>query len=359
VFERAEKPARIVVRAVNWLGDAVMSMPALVRLREALPHSHIALLTADKLADLWTDHPAINEVIPFTKLEGIGQVSRKLRAGKFDAALILPNSFRSAFESWMAGIPLRVGYGRPFLLTHTIPPRTEHIEMHKRTPAEVKRLVTRFPHKHRDLYPLSAHHLYQYLRLVRFFGASETAHAPSIRVAGEEVTAFVKKFRVDRSRKLIGLNPGAEYGPAKRWPVEGFIEVAQQINQNCLIFGGSGDAPAGARIAAAVPSSVNLAGKTSLRELAVGLSICDAVLTNDTGPMHLAAAVGTKLVVPFASTSPELTGPGLPGNPRHRLILGDAPCAPCFLRECPIDFRCLRPITSERVLAALRETIGP
>jgi heptosyltransferase-2 len=351
-------PKRLIVRGVNWLGDAVMSLPALMRLREALPETHIALLTADKLADLWTNHPAINEVILFTKVEGVGQVSRKVRAGKFDAALILPNSFRSAFESWLAGVPIRVGYGRPFLLTHKIPPRTEHIEMHKRTPAEVKKLVTYFPQKQRDSYPPSAHHLYQYLRLVSFFGASETPQAPAIEIAPQEVSAFLQKFGVDRSRKLIGLNPGAEYGPAKRWPAERFIEVASQINQNCLIFGGPGDVPTAARIATAVPSSLNLAGKTSLRELAVGLSLCDAVLTNDTGPMHLAAAVGTKVVVPFGSTAPELTGPGLPGDARRGLILGDAPCAPCFLRECPIDFRCMHAITPESVLAALRETIA-
>jgi len=358
VFEQSEKPPRLVVRGVNWLGDAVMSMPALMRLREALPEAHIALLTEEKLADLWTNHPAINEVIRFTKLEGVGQVSRKLRAGKFDAALILPNSFRSAFESWMAGIPIRVGYGRPLLLTHKIPPRAEHIEMHKRSAAEVKRLVSSFPNKHRDSYPLSGHHLHQYLRLVSFFGASETPQAPAIKIAPEEVSAFLEKFGVDRSSKLVGLNPGAEYGPAKRWPVDRFIEVGQTIDRRCLIFGGPGDVPTATQIAAAIPSSVNLAGRTSLRELAVALSICDALLTNDTGPMHLASAVGTRLVVPFGSTSPELTGPGLPGDSRHRLILGEAPCAPCFLRECPIDFRCVRSIEVERVIRSIEEILS-
>ena len=168
---------RILVRGVNWLGDAVMTTPALLRLREANPAGHITLLANEKLADLWTNHPSINEVIRFNQLEGFGQVSRKLRAGRFDAALILPNSFRSALESWMAHIPIRVGYGRPFLLTHRIPPRTEQIGMQKRTAAEVKKLVTHSPDKHRDSYPLSAHHLYQYLRLARFFGASETPQA--------------------------------------------------------------------------------------------------------------------------------------------------------------------------------------
>ncbi len=330
-------------------------MPALMRLREALPEAHIALLTADKLADLWTNHAAIDEVIPFNRLEGVGQVSRKLREGKFDAALVLPNSFRSAFESWMAGIPIRVGYGRPFLLTHKVAPRAGHIEMHKRSAAEVKKLVTQSPQKHRDAYPLSGHHLHQYLRLVSFFGANETPQAPAIKIAPAEVSAFAKKFEIDLTRKMIGLNPGAEYGPAKRWPEERFVQLGQRVDQRCLIFGGPGDVPMADRISAAIPSSLNLAGKTSLRELAVGLSLCDAVLTNDTGPMHLASAVGTKLVVPFGSTSPELTGPGLPGDSRHHLILGDAPCAPCFLRECPIDFRCMHSITTEKVLAALRQ----
>ena len=216
-------PARLVVRGVNWLGDAIMSMPALMRLREALPKTHVALLTSGKLADLWHAHEGIDEVITFSREEGVGQVSAKLRAGKFDAALILPNSFRSGFESWLAGIPMRVGYGRPWLLNHRVSPRVEHVPMHKRTAAEIRKLITEQPSKPRDSYPTSGHHLHQYLRLVSFFGASEEPLRPSIELSKEETNRFIEKFEVPRARLLIGLNPGAEYGPAKRWPLENFI----------------------------------------------------------------------------------------------------------------------------------------
>ena len=182
-------------------------------------------------------------------------------------------------------------------------------------------------------------------------------------VTPEEIEAAKKKFGLEKiTQPVFGLNPGAEYGPAKRWPVEKFIAAAQEIQQrtNCvwLIFGGKGDAAVGnhgSNPPSRNPPSrhLNLAGKTSLRELMALLKLCRVLLTNDTGPMHVAAALGTPVVVPFGSTSPELTGPGLPGDPRHRLLKSDAPCSPCFLRECPIDFRCMNGISVERVVEAV------
>ena len=157
------------------------------------------------------------------------------------------------------------------------------------------------------------------------------------------------------------MNPGAEYGPAKRWPVGKFIAAAHEIQNrtNCtwLTFGSKADAAIASRIESAIPSPpsaiLNLAGKTSLRELMALLKLCRMLLTNDSGPMHVAAALGIPVVVPFGSTSPELTGPGLPGDAQHRLLKSDDSCSPCFLRECPIDFRCLNGISVERVVEAV------
>ena len=142
VTDPKQRPEKILIRGVNWLGDAVMSTPALMRLRAAKPSAHLALLTADKLAALWQGHPAIDEVISFSKAEGVGRLSTRLRDGCFDLALILPNSFRSAFESWLAGIPVRIGYGgrgRNLLLTQVVRRRKEEIPMLKRSGAEVQR----------------------------------------------------------------------------------------------------------------------------------------------------------------------------------------------------------------------------
>jgi heptosyltransferase-2 len=370
----SEKSERILVRGVNWLGDAIMSTPALLRLRDAKPRAHISLLTASKLADLWTSHPAIDEVISFSKTDGIGNVSKRLRAGRFDTALIFPNSFRSACESWMAGIPTRIGFGgngRSILLNRVVPPRSTNIEMHKRNAAEVLQIVHSTPEKPRDRFPVSGHHVHNYLHLVAQLGANPAPAPPRIAVTNEEKMQVFERLSLDHSRPIIALNPGAEYGPAKRWPAERFIEAAVLLDQRqqCtwLITGGPADTLVATEICSALMSRIsaagtprihNLAGKTSLRELCVVLSVCHAVLSNDTGPMHLAAAVGTAVVVPFGSTSPELTGPGLPGEDRHRLILGLAPCAPCFRRECPIDFRCMLSISPEAVANEISSLIS-
>ena len=364
------------MRGTNWLGDAVMTTPALMRLREKFPDAHITLLTPEKLRDLWTNHPAVNEAIPFASGENVFLTGKKLRAGKYDLALVFPNSPRSALEVWLAGIPQRIGYARPwrnFFLTNAVPARAEAVKMRKRSVAEIRRLVAadvsrRVTSNGRVLTNANAHQLHEYLHLVAALGANPEPLPPQLSITPDEIEAAKKKFRLDKvSGPIFGLNPGAEYGPAKRWPVEKFIAAAREIQNrtNCtwLIFGGKPDA-ASQRTAGILSAEqnfrqdagstfLNLAGKTSLRELMALLKICRVLLTNDTGPMHVAAALGTPVVVPFGSTSPELTGPGLPGDARHRLLKSDAPCSPCFLRECPIDFRCLNGISVERVVEAV------
>ena len=371
----ATPPERLVVRGVNWLGDAVMSTPALLRLRAALPRAHIALLTAAKLAPLWERHPAIDQVISFTGEDSVIGIARRLRSGGFDTALVLPNSPRSALEVFLAGIPHRVGCARPWrnlLLTQAIPARVDEVTMHKRSRREVERLIGE-PTVAGALPPSSAHHLHHYLHLTAALGANRDPLPPLIAVLESEVDSVRARFVTEamRGKPLVGLNAGAEYGPAKRWPRERFVEagIALQQRSGCAIwiFGGPADVHVARGIAqeiqsaaGATPGTVRcLAGETPLRELCAALKACDVVLTNDTGPMHVAAAVGTPVVVPFGSTSPELTGPGLPGDPRHRLIKSDAPCSPCFLRECPIDFRCMKGLSvSALVEATLSALVG-
>jgi heptosyltransferase-2 len=377
---RTPDAPRILIRGTNWLGDAVMTTPALRRLRERFPDAHLALLTPEKLRDLWQGHPAVNETISFAPNENIFSVSKKLRAGKFDLALVLPNSPRSAIETWLAGIPQRVGYARPwrnFFLTQAIAPRPGAEKMHKRSVAEIRQLVAadvnrRMPHENRAFTSAAtdAHQIHEYLHLAAALGANPEPIAPQLFVAPDEIEAAKKKFGLDSEKHtggtpvpLFGLNPGAEYGPAKRWPVERFIAAAQEIQNrtNCiwLIFGSKADMELAERINSELrtPDSElrSLAGRTSLRELMSLLKLCRVLLTNDSGPMHVAAALDTPVVVPFGSTSPELTGPGLPGDPHHRLLKSDASCSPCFLRECPIDFRCLNGIGVERVVEAMIE----
>jgi heptosyltransferase-2 len=370
-------PRRILVRGTNWLGDAVMTSPALLRLRERFPEAHITLLTPEKLRELWLHHPAANETIPFAPGENIFSIGKKQRSGKFDLALVLPNSPRSAIEAWLAGIPRRIGYVRPwrnFFLTTRVAPRSDAMKMRKLTVAEIRRRTGVSPVSDQiknnletgrmPVLQTPAHQIHEYLHLVAALGANPEPLPPQLVVIPDEIEAIKKKFGLNEiGGPVFGLNPGAEYGPAKRWPVEKFIAAAKEIQQrtNCawLIFGGKGDIALTSQIAAAFHASrftfYDLSGKTSLRELMVLLKLCRVLLTNDSGPMHVAAALGTPVVVPFGSTSPELTGPGLPGDKRHRLLKSDAPCSPCFLRECPIDFRCLNGITVERVVEAVLE----
>ena len=366
---------RILVRGTNWLGDAVMTTPALMRLREKYPDAHIALLTPEKLRDLWTNHPAVNETISFAAGENVLAVGKKLRTGKFDVALMLPNSPRSAIETWLAGIPQRIGHTRPwrnFFLTQTVAARVGSVKMRKLSIAEIRQFVaadgSQRPNSNSRVLPnaaMNAHQIHEYLHLAAALGANPEPVAPQLFVSPDEFEAAKKKFGLlENTQPIFGLNPGAEYGPAKRWPIERFIAAAKEIQRrtNCvwLIFGGKGDIALTGQIAAAIHDSRftihDLSGQTSLRELMALLKSCRVLLTNDSGPMHVAAALDTPVVVPFGSTSPELTGPGLPGDARHRLLKSDAPCSPCFLRECPIDFRCMNGISVERVVGAVLES---
>jgi len=370
---------KILVRGTNWLGDAVMTTAALLRLREKFPGAHIAILTAEKLRELWVNHPAVNETIPFTPGESIFSIGKKLRAGKFDLALVLPNSPRSAFEVFLAGIPQRIGYARPwrnFFLTQAVAPRAEAVKMRKRSVAEIKRRIsvtgfqTASANEDAGWKPVplrSAHQIFEYLNLAAALGANPEPMPPQLFVTPEEIDAAKKKFGLGKiSNPTFGLNSGAEYGPAKRWPVEKFISAAEEIQQrtDCtwILFGGKDDLQLCERIESETQNSKlkiqNLAGKTSLRELMSLLKLCRVLLTNDTGPMHVAAALGTPVVVPFGSTSPELTGPGLPGDSRNHLVKSDAPCSPCFLRECPIDFRCMNGIGVKQVVQAVVESFN-
>ena len=369
----------ILVRGVNWLGDAVMTTPALHRLREASQGARIILLTHRKLLDLWQHHPSLDGTIPFEAGEGPWSVARRLRAEKFQTALVLPNSPRSALESWLAGIPERVGYAQPWrswLLTRAATPRPGRFEMHKLSRNEINQLVQASA-RGSDFMPCRpqstvAHQIHEYLHLAGSLGANPEPIEPKLVVARSEVeqveAAWLSRLRQQRAGAgeggplmLLGLNPGAEYGPAKRWPAERFAAVAREVSariKTCVwfVFGTASERELGDTVARLAGGNVfNIAGKTSLREFLALLKICRVLLTNDTGPMHLAAAVGTPVVVPFGSTSPELTGPGLPGDARHRLLKSDAPCAPCFRRVCPIDFRCMKGISADAVVNAVLE----
>jgi len=362
-------PRRLLVRGVNWLGDAVMTTPALQRLRERFPEAEITILTHGKIADMYRSQPFVDHVLTFATGEGVWTVARRLASRAFDTALILPNSPRSALEAWLAHISRRIGYSRPWrtwLLTHSVAPQFTGITTRKRSVREIRRLA-RLPMPNPEQQcpvPTEAHHLHQYLRLVAALGADPNPIAPRLEMPPAELEDLKSRwqariqdqFKLDPSAPGLwfGLNPSAAYGPAKRWPVENFAEVVRLVSAKrpavWLAFGPASDTTVCDEIARRSGGTVlNLAGRTSVRELMGLLKLCRFLLTNDSGPLHLAAALGTPVVALFGSTSPELTGPGLPGDPRHHILHRLAPCSPCFRRTCPIDFRCMTAITANEV----------
>lgn len=368
----AEKAEKILVRGVNWLGDAVMSTPALQRLRAGRPAAEITILTPEKLGGLWEGQPFVDKVMTFSPSENIWQVIWRLHRGGFTESVAFPNSIRSALELCLAGIPRRVGLARPgrgLFLTHALPPRPGAVPMRKLSDLEVRGFIAAGAVAAKEI-PPAAHHIHDYLYLTEALGASPEPLPPHIFITEAEAVRICQPLRLEAAppgRPWFGLNPGAEYGPAKRWPADRFAAAAvtlqKQTNCRWLIFGGGDDRTLAEKITTEIRYSgsgpdgvLNLTGKTTLRELAAALKLCRLLLTNDTGPMHLAAAVGTPVVVPFGSTSPELTGPGV--SPAAQIVRNPVPCAPCFRRDCPIDLRCLTGIQSEQVVAAAERILA-
>jgi heptosyltransferase II len=316
------KPFRILIRSSNWLGDAVMSVPAVRAIKNGRPDVHVTIAAPDKIAPMWKLIPEVDAIIPLSE-GSILPVVRQLRQQKpFDVAVLFPNSLRVALESWLSGIPRRVGYRghcRSWLVNQIVR------EPRKPGPPE--------------------HHSLRFLRIARACGA-ETSN---IEVPDPNQTSNLKH------QTLIGLCPGAEYGPAKRWLPERFAEAAAKITAQSsarwILLGTKNDAAIGEQIAAAIGDHcVNRIGQTTLDQLIDELRQCRLLLTNDTGTMHLAALLGVPVVAVFGSTEPRLTGPL--GN-GHTILRHHVECSPCFLRECPIDFRCMKAVSADEVAGAV------
>jgi len=309
-----------------------MSIPAVKAIKRGRPDTHVTILTPAKLSDLWRTVPEVDQVQSIEPGENVFAVARNLR-GRFDAAVVLPNSFRTAFEPWLAGIPRRVGYPghrRAWLLNQVLRPKKS------------KNSKARPP----------LHHAEHYLALAEFIGATPAIAQP---LAAETA-------RVSSSRVRLGICPGAEYGPAKRWLPERFAEVLRTVHERTgcewVVFGVEKDrAVVDEIIRESGVSCIDLVGKTSLAELIEELRRCTLLLTNDTGTMHLAASLGVPVVAIFGSTEPALTGPVGSG---HTVLRHHVECSPCFLRDCPLDHRCMLEIPPSRVAdAILRYCLSP
>lgn len=327
---------RILVRGVNWVGDTLLTYPTLETLKGRFPDAKIAILVPDHLADLWKTSSHVDEIIPFKKRRGFKSIFEDFRIGRllkerrFDLGLILPRSFRSAFQIYLAGIPIRMGYkdgGRSFLLTHGIS-RTEEV--------------------------LRIHRIRYYQKLLEPVGI--TNRLPSLHLdPGEEnrkwAEEVLERMGLLDGRPLIGINPGAAYGSAKCWYPDRFGELGRRLTgkwkASVLVFGRKEEQEMAERILEDLGGSgINFTGKTRLLQLAALLQRCSLLVTNDTGTMHVATAVGTPVVAIFGPTDPRATGPWGHG---HAVVKRQIACSPCLKRVCPTDHRCMELITVDEV----------
>lgn len=331
----------IVVRLTNWVGDSVMNTPFLTEARSLFPNAKITALGRKHVADLLLHHPAVDsvQVIDDKSKQGKAQAVAFLRESTPDLGFALPNSLGSAFLLWRGGVKHRVGYNRDarrFFLTLPVPLRP------------------------RDL---AVHEVRYYLRLLSPWGVTSTTPPPiSLNVLESEKRAM-KEWLLKRGwtqdQPMIGVNPAAFFGTAKRWFPERYAEAAQvlaeELDAVVYVTGIPNEREWAERVVKhGGKRFYNAAGEMNLRELMAFFSFCTLFFTNDSGAMHVAAAMNTPLVAVFGSTDWVTTAPM---NANSVIVREHTPCAPCLLRDCPIDHRCMTAVTVESVVHHARKLL--
>jgi lipopolysaccharide heptosyltransferase II len=340
---------KILVRATNWVGDAVMSIPALRAIRACRPKAEIVILARPWVADLYRGQDFADRILTYENAGrhkgfwGRERLARALRQEKFDVAVLFQNAFDAAWITWRAGIPERIGYardGRSWLLTRALP-----------TPAKGEAL---------------AHEVYYYLEVLRRAGWLERLpqiDEISISVPNEDRQKALERLSGAGLRKSairIAFASGAAYGSAKCWEPERYAALADRLieafDADVILFGAAQESGMAARIAGAMRQrSFNLVGATKIGELPALLSTCRLFIGNDSGAMHVAGAVGVPVIAIFGPTDPEGTRAM---TPQFTLVREPVECSPCFLRNCPIDHRCMTRISVERVFEAARASLA-
>ena len=343
---------RIVIVAPNWLGDAVMALPAVTDVRRHFAGAHLALAARASVAPLFDMVEGVDEVVRLPGRGGLGALTTwkadaaAIRAGAFDTALLLPNSFASALTASRAEVAERWGFAADL--------RGRYLTRAIAKPA------------------LPLHQAAYYQALVSGLGIPNGPTHARVVAAADRGRALVREIGLDVDEPFVVFAPGAAYGRAKQWLPERFVELGSLIvgerGWSVLLVGSGADRPVCGQIAAQLTRSgtrlnraVDLSGKTDLRSLAALLSVSHAVVANDSGAMHLAGAVGAKVVAVFGATNEARTSPlsSGPGAPAPVILTHEVFCRPCMLRECPIDHRCMRGISARQVLAAIPKAEAP
>jgi lipopolysaccharide heptosyltransferase II len=331
---------KLLIRATNWVGDAIMALPALRAVRARFPEVEITILARPYVAAIYKDQQVCDNMI---YVGDKSDLVNELHAQKFDAALLLQNAFEAAWLAWRAGIPERIGYardGRGLLLTKAV-----------RVPQSGE---------------IPAHEQFYYLELLRRAGWLDALPEEAfIKLAVPEedrrrAEDFLLATGSNRSSLRVAIGAGASYGSAKCWPPGRFAEMANLLQSESrvevILFGTSAEAAVSNAIAAGMRRPpIDLTGKTTIADLPALLSQCQLFIGNDSGAMHVAAAVGLPVVAVFGPTDPFGTAPV---TPRCTIVQEKPYCSPCFLRRCPTDHRCMTHIMPAAVEAAARKWIS-
>ncbi|SRR6266571_2682552 len=325
-------PERVVIRAPNWLGDAVLSLPAVRDVRRNFPGARVEVLARPWVAPLYG---AVGEVDAVRESRGVRADADALR-GAFDAAVLLPNSFASALSVWRAAIPERWGYATDL--------RGPLLTRRARVPAGVR----------------GQSQVYYYRAMLARVGLDVSTEPDASLRCPDEWAARGAERLGDDTAPWIGVNPGAFFGSAKRWVPQRYAAAAEllarRIGAKVAIIGGADERPLGEEIATGLQAPARmLCGETTLPELVGVLSRLRLLLTNDSGPMHVAGALGVPVVAVFGPTDWRETAPV---GRRHRLVREPVHCSPCMLRECPIDHRCMTRIPVDRVVDEARALLA-
>ena len=337
------KIRKILIRATNWVGDAVMSMPALQAVRDNFPESHMTVLARPWVAPLYESHPAVTEVISYKRGGRSSQsfyeflrVIRSIRALHFDMAVLFQNAFEAALIARLGGVKIRVGYntdGRGLLLSHSVV---------------------------RGKAVLQLHQVEYYLTLLKAVGWDAPIRDPALSAAPDSITrvrALLSSKGIRDQDWLLGLSPGAAYGPAKRWPAERFAAIGDRAirewNAKVVVIGSEKEKDLGEKLIAAMPpGAVNCCGLTGLGDALALLRRCHLFVSNDSGLMHAAAALKVPTVAIFGSTDPVATGPR---GKTARIVKQDMECSPCLKPECALGYKCLLSVQTDDVWGEMVE----
>ena len=328
---------RILIRATNWVGDAVMTIPALEAVRDNFPASTLVVLARPWVIPLFENHPAVDHVLPIRKGEGylsdlveIIRVARLIRRHKFDLAILFQNAFEAALLACLGGIRFRIGYntdGRRFLLSHAAI-RNDKI--------------------------LKLHQVEYYLSLLKAIGWTARSKDSRLFIGEKDMETMrylLLSKGIGEDDFLLGLSPGAVFGPAKRWPAERFAFIGDRASERwgakVLVLGSERERDICMVVCKSMKHAMlNLCGMTTIGEAMALIKRCRFFVTNDSGLMHIAAALNVPMVAIFGSTDPVTTGPR---SQKARIVKHRIDCSPCLRPECPTDYRCMLDIEPEEV----------